>query len=195
MKRVKRNSQLWHYLNTLGILEKGTEEQIRQAKQEYRKNYLRNYKKEKKGVKKEFSITCNREEVERLSQVAKAHGISPSRFLKKAAFAYTEKKFVIPYIGTLYHIEQLLLNCKSNIERIAEREPGAWFKQDRNYAELERVVQTTQKQIVEIFSNPPSLESVIEQALIDQPTYIEKLKKIIAHYDSQKYVPPGPFIR
>jgi hypothetical protein len=184
MKRVKRNSKLFKYLNSLGVLERGVESEIKAAKLEYRRQYLKKYKTEWKQNKKELVVTCSKEELARLVQGAKSNGSSPGRFFKKAAFAYLDQAFIIPHLATLQHIEQLLLNCKSNVERIAEREPGAWFKQDRNYADLEKTIQQIQMQIIETFAHPPTLETVITQTLKDKPEYIEIFKKIIANYDS-----------
>ena len=187
MRKTRKNSSLLQYLTTSGVLERGSEQEIKEAKREFRKKYQKEYKQQYKKRNKDFAITCDAEEQVQLKIAAQKHGLKPSSFLKKAVFAYCNQTYLIPNVNIMNRILQLLLRYETMIERIAEKDKGAWYKTDRSYQDLEEAIAAIRNEVQEAFANPPRLEAVIRQTIQQKPEYRKTIQTIIAEYDSQKH--------
>ena len=185
--RKTRASPLWNYLNERGVLERGDAAEIRQAKEEYRSQYMKNYKYSYKRKKKDFAITCTAQEQEQVEALAKMHGLKPSTFLKKAVFAYCNHTYIVPQVSVMHSILQLLLRYETIIARVGERDKGAWYKTDRNYEKLEEAVEAMRNGVQNEFTNPPRLETVICQTLRQKPEYLKTIQTILREHDSEKH--------
>lgn len=156
MKATKRNSPLWAYLNERGVLERGNEDEICKAKKEYRREYLKAYKKRRNKTTKEFSISCNPKETKAIVTGALEHALLPSTFIKKAVFAYLEKSYITPHIHMLHLLQQILLRSESLIRRIAEKDKStSWFRSNNSYSDLEAIIRDLQSQVTHTLTNPP----------------------------------------
>ena len=186
--RKTRRSSLWNYLNQVGVLERGDEDEIRQAKKQYRQLYLKRYKQSYKRRNTDFTITCNPEEKARLIVAAHAHGLKPVHFLKKAAFAYCRQVYLVPHVEVMHSILQLLLRYETTIERVVEKDKGAWYKADRRYEELEQAVTAMREGVQNTLANPSLLETVIRQTLRKSRSIKPSFKKFYSS-DSEKYEP------
>jgi hypothetical protein len=93
---MKRRSSIYQYLSSSGILDHGSDEQIKNARREYWREYGRKWRKKKRNKEQEITISLKSEELILLTREAKRHKISRTRFLKDSSLAYMSKTFVVP---------------------------------------------------------------------------------------------------
>lgn len=108
------------YLESTGVLEHGSDEDIAQSKKAYRKKYMRAYQKRRRREKKFTTVMLKKDEYQRLYQEATAQKVSLAAFLRLAAFAYLDQLRLIPRTDTLIHIEQLLSLMYSEIKYLSQ---------------------------------------------------------------------------
>ena len=122
MPKNAKNGGLWAYLDASGVLEKGTEEEIKAAKKAYRKQYLLNYKRRQRASKPEFAVTLNKDNGEyfRIKIAAKQHSKTIPAFLRLATLAYINKTYIVPDRLLIAKLEQLLSDAELR-QRLGEQ--------------------------------------------------------------------------
>lgn len=156
----KNNNGLCEYLEKLGILETGSDEEIKAVKKAYRKEYLLKYKRNQRAKKPEFTINFSNEngEYHRMEYAAKKHKLTIPSFIKKAALAYIEKKFIVPNIDQVVSLEQILSRCLNEIQAISGKKDKFFWDKERKYEQLEKRLEKLEAEIFLVFRNPPLLK-------------------------------------
>jgi hypothetical protein len=185
MKRPRKNSKLWQYLEASGTLDLGPDK-ILAAKEQFRKEYLKTYKDGYKTTHTHYNIALTPKEKTKLVSLAKEHRLKPSSFLKYAALSYCNQTFFRAPDSTLNILLQTLLRTETAIKTIAGKDKGSWYKPDRRYAELEETVHAMRDALEELYGNPVSLEMAIRQKLKQEPEYYKTIQTILSD-DSKKY--------
>src|ERR1700682_361398 len=118
--RKARHSAMWEYLESVGVLEKGSDAEIKAAKKAYWKIYFTKYKKQQRSSKPEYTVNFSKEkkEYERISLAAKKHNMTVTAFLRSAVLAYMNHTFVVPDRMLVARLEQMLSDCLNEIKRI-----------------------------------------------------------------------------
>jgi hypothetical protein len=155
----KHNSGIWEYLDSVGVLEKGSDEEIKAAKKAYRKKYFLAYKQKQRVNKPEYTINFKKEngEHERIFLAAKKHRMTVTSFIRSSALAYLTQTFLVPNREQVARLEQLLSECLNEVKAIVSgREKYFWQRQDK-LDQIEKRIQKLEGEINEIFRNPPLL--------------------------------------
>ena len=152
----KNNSAMWDYLESLGILEKGTDEEIKAAKKAYRKIYFLKYKQKQRENKPEFSVYFSNENGEygRVESAAKKHNMTVTAFIKKAVMAYIEQKYIIPDPLQIGKLEQVLSECLNEVQKIVKTKERFLFDREDKYKAIEKRIEKLESEIDFIFRNP-----------------------------------------
>jgi predicted DNA-binding ArsR family transcriptional regulator len=188
MRVLKQNTGVKAYLDSIGILQNGTQEDISKAKKEYWKQYDKLYKRKKRKQKREFLISLNSKELALVVEAAKEKGMRVTEFMREAALAEMQKAYVIPYPHVLKEIAQSLILCKTSIKNIAEKDNKNWLGISRNYENLEAIITKVQTEIQQRFNEAPTLIKVIEDTLQRNPFFIITITNLIEQYhDNQKH--------
>ena len=89
---------MWAYLDAIGVLEKGSDKEIKAAKRIYRQNYFLEFKRRQRIKKPEYTVHFSKEngEYETVSLAAKKHKITITAFIHLATLAYIRKTYVVP---------------------------------------------------------------------------------------------------
>lgn len=163
---------MWAYLDSAGVLEKGSDEEIKAAKRAYRKKYLLEYKRWQRANKPEFSVYFSKEkgEFSKIQRSAREHRMTIPGFLKKASLAYIDKTYIVPDREAVARIEQLLSQCFSEIQNFAKAKQVIYWSQ----------VESMQKSI-------EKLEGEISESL-RQPATIEELVSHLSNHDNQNKI-------
>src|ERR1700689_2865511 len=108
MRRPKANSGLWNYLNSVGVLDGGSDEQIKAAKKKWRKDYLLNYKKKQRADKPECTVSFSKDsgEFERVMLAAKTHNLKLTTFIRAATLGYMNQMYLVPNKFQIAKLEQ-----------------------------------------------------------------------------------------
>ncbi|HTB30847.1 MAG TPA: hypothetical protein VK808_02415 [Bacteroidia bacterium] len=157
MRKIKQNSPIWQYLNSVGVLEKGIVEEIKSAKKQYRKDYLLTYKQKQRKEKKEYTVMLSREngEFERITVAAKKHSLPVTVFLKTATLAYLNQYYIVPDRAQLAKMEQLLAQCLNQVQTITRTKEKYSWEREQKYEAIEKRIIQLENQIREVLSNPP----------------------------------------
>lgn len=153
----RSNTGLWEYLEASGVLEKGTDEEIKAVKQSYRKEYLLLYKRKQRASKPEFTVNFNSEDGEfaRVSQAAKRHKMPITTFLRVAVMAYLEQTFIVPNVLQIAELEQLLSNCLNEVQSIVRTRERYHWEREQKLEAIEKIIIRLEEKVNQLFRNPP----------------------------------------
>ena len=151
----KKTNGLWAYLESTGILEKGSNEEIKRAKREYKKKYILAYKRDQRASHGEFSILLSKRNGEfgKVKSAAENYNMAMTAFLKASAFAYLDKTFLVPDKTQIAKMEQLLMQTLNEIQCIACKE------KEQKYELLMQQVQKMQRELSQALRHPPETTS------------------------------------
>lgn len=164
-RKFKTKSNLYTFLKSKGVLEKGIHEEIQSARKEYWNKYKRQWRNDKRKKEKEFTISLDRTELKELSIEAKRHKLSRTRFIKTACFAYINNSFVVPDSLEVKRISQLLAMTYNSIQEMVG-ENKLEFNTGRNMMES---IQKLEREILPVLHNPKSLEEFIKEHISECP--------------------------
>lgn len=155
----KNNSGMWEYLESLGILEKGTEQEINAAKKTYRKIYLLIYKQQQREHKPEFNINFSKEngDFNKVKKEAEKHHCTITAFIHDATLAYINQTFVVPNTLQIAQLEQILSDCLNQVQTITKYREKYHWERDRKLETIEKIIERVEQQIDEVFRHPPLL--------------------------------------
>lgn len=156
MRRVQPESNLWKFLDSLGILEKGSDEEIKAAKREYRKKYLLQFKQRQRMKKSEFIICLSKENGEYafIKSAAKKHHLTPTAFIKQSALAYPKQIYIVPDKLQVARLEQLLADCLNEIKKIASSKERFLWSREQKINDIEKRIEKMENHISETLRNP-----------------------------------------
>lgn len=152
----RRKLGLRAYLKQSGLLEHGSPKDIAKAKREYRSNYHREYKRERRARFPEVTVTLVRSEFSKLSKAAKAHKMSLPAFLRESSLHYLDQKFLVPNSSLVSHFAQQLRICASDINLMTRHVKKLNMKElHQTYQSLSHRIQQIESFVVNAFRNPP----------------------------------------
>jgi len=159
MSKNRHNKGMWEYLESVGVLEKGTDEEIKAAKRTYRKKYLLAFKQKQRAFKPEFIVNFSKEngEYERITRAASLHKTSVSGFVHLAALAYISQAYIVPDRMQVARLEQLLRECLNEIKTLVKAKEHFFWDREQKLSSIEKHIEKLEVQIGEVFRNPPLL--------------------------------------
>lgn len=173
--KIKKNSNLYHFLHKIGVLENGTPEEIQAARKEYWREYKRRWRKRRRRNEKEITISLCHEEWQLLSQEARCHKLSRTRFLKLACLAYMNKSFVVPDVMQIRHISQLLAMTYNSLQEMLDENKIA-IDDGRK---VQDSVRRLEMNILPILHHPKSLEEYLKDHIDKKPENRSQLIKLL----------------
>ncbi|MFN8288987.1 MAG: hypothetical protein U0U70_01900 [Chitinophagaceae bacterium] len=105
---IKQGTGLYTYLSDTGVLHTGNDEAIKQAKQEYWRQYRKQWKKNKRQQSKKYVLLFSFQEARVITKKAVARQLRPAQYIKQTALTGND------VIGTVLKgriREQVLLFC------------------------------------------------------------------------------------
>lgn len=158
-RRLNTKSNLYSYLESSGVLEKGTHEEIQKVKNDYWREYKRNWRKNKRKMVKEITISFTQDEFKEINSESKRHKLNRTNFIKQACFAYVNKSFIVPDLKEIKKISQILAMAYNSIQGMIE-ENNIDFKSGKSLLES---IYKLEREILPVLNNPKSLEVLIKE--------------------------------
>lgn len=121
MSGEQHYASLQDYLNKSGVLERGDTEEIAQAKKEYRRYYMRQYKREKRGNKEKIVLSIPKNFHKKLNTSARKHGVSIPRFLLEIVRAHINSAPVIHHPDKFAELEIEIARLHSELVFIGDK--------------------------------------------------------------------------
>lgn len=153
----KTKKGMWEYLDSLDILEKGTDAEIKAAKLAYRKDYYLKYKRNQRAKKPEFTISFSNEkgEYHKVEYGAKSHNMSITAFIRSAVLTYLNQSYVVPNQDQIVKLEQLLSDCLNEIQTLVRIKDKYYFEKETKMEKIEKRIEKLEAEINQVFRNPP----------------------------------------
>lgn len=185
MPAARKQSGVSQYLFSIGILETGSPEDIAAAKRTYWKQYHYNHRKAQRKEQPEITVSLSRTDgtYTTITGAAKKHHLTPAAFLRTATLAYLSQSFVLPDRAVLAHLQQLLSQCTNEVQAIAGAKEKYFWHREQKIETMEARIEKLEREVVELLSNPPTLESQIVAVLKKSPQIRERLLQLITSHD------------
>ncbi|MFH2141273.1 MAG: hypothetical protein ABIJ97_02535 [Bacteroidota bacterium] len=169
----KTNSGLWEYLERTGILENGTDDEIKAARKTYRKEYLLKYKQKQRKHKPEFTVNFSNEKGEfyKVKNAAKNHKMTITSFIRKATIAYLNQKYIVPNLDQIVRLEQILSQCLNEIQSIVKVKDRFFWESDKRLEIIENRIAKLETEINDVFRNPPLVKQSTQNQLQQHTEY------------------------
>lgn len=160
MKR-QRKGEIWKYLESTGVLEKGSDEEIKAAKKAYRKKYFLEYKQRLRQAKPEFTVCLSKKngEYERIAVGAKRHKMTVGGFIRLAALSYLAQTYIVPNREQLARLEQILASCLNEVKTLVSTKEKFFWQREEKLEAIEKRIAKMEVQLNEVLRHPPLLSS------------------------------------
>jgi len=172
---------MWEYLDSIGILEHGSDEAIKKAKQDYRKLYFTKHKRKQRSLHHEYSIRFVKTSVEysKVLAAAKQHNMKITAFVKSAVMAYINKTYIVPDRLQIARLEQLIAQCLNEIQTIVKQKEKYSYEREQKYEILEKRFGKLEQDISIVLKCPYSIEEFLIKEIQEKPSLREQLLAIL----------------
>ena len=186
----KHKGKIWEYLDSIGVLENGTDQEIKKAKRAYRKQYILDYRRKQRINKPELNVWLSKSngDYSRISLAAKQHRMTITAFLRASALAYTNKTFIVPGRLLLAELKQLLSQCLNEIQTIVEQKEKYFWGKEQKFKDIEKRIEKLESEINEKLKQPFTLEELIIKGIEKEPALKEQLLAILNSYDHKNQI-------
>ena len=169
-RKVKSENRIYSHLQSSGVLEKGTHEEIQKVRSEYWREYKRKWRVAKRRKDKEFAVSFNSDELKILNQQAKRHHLSRTQFIKETTLAYINNSYIVPDLLEVKRISQILAMTYNSIQVLFENNVIK-FEIGRDLLDS---INKLEREILPLLHNPKPLEEYIK-------VHIDKVGRNKAH--------------
>jgi len=161
------------------VLERGDTEEIAQAKKEYRRYYMRQYKREKRGNKEEIVLSIPKNFHKKLNTSARKYGVSIPRFLLEIVRAHINSAPVIHHPDKFAKLEIEIARLHSELVFIGDKMMQTPYEPD--LAQLIEKVESIEK-ITTSASNCASLKDFLIQFTQENPHNKQQIINILQEF-------------
>jgi len=155
MSGEQHYTSLQDYLNKSGVLERGNTEEIAQARKEYRRYYMRQYKREKRGNKEEIVLSISKIFHKKLNTSARQHGVSIPRFLLEIVRAHINSAPVVHHPDRFAELEIEIARLHSELVFIGDKMMQTPYEPD--ITEVIQKVESIEKTLINLHSRVQKL--------------------------------------
>jgi hypothetical protein len=175
MKRaIKHTSNIYEYLEAIGVLDTGTNEEIQDARKQYWKNYRAAYQRQKRKEQHIYTITFNKKEMRLLAPAIKKHHSNCTQYIKLAVLAYTQQQFVVLDPAAINQIRELLTKNYTTLQNIEEKLPEGYL-----HISLIKQFAGLEQNIIQALHSPDTLEKAIRDSIESKPEMRHAILKIL----------------
>ncbi len=157
MTKNKKNSSLWAYLEAMGVLEHGTDAEIKAAKRAYWKSYYAKYRRVQREDKPEFSVPLSKKNGDygKMALGAKQHRMTITTFIRKAALCYMDRSYLLPNHNQVVRMEQALMNCLNEVQSITRTKEKYHWEREQKYDAIAERITILENEIRQALCFPP----------------------------------------
>lgn len=181
MPKKARNGGIWAYLDACGVLEKGTEAEILDAKKEYHKKYMLDYRRRQRKEKPEFVVSLSKRNGDyfKVNMAAKEHKMPITAFIRLAALAYIDKTYIVPDRLMVAELRQLLSACLNEIQSIVVQKEKYFWGKEQKFKDIENHIEKLETELMKKLEQPITLDEVIKKEIEKEPGLKDRLTALI----------------
>lgn len=164
MRTKRKNASVWAHLERLNILATGTEAEIQAAKRAYWRAYRARLRKAERQERPEFTIAFSRKSGDygKVALAAKRHKQPMTTFIRNATLAYLDRRFLILSPDRVAHIEQLLMACLNEVQKLVAQKEKYHFEREQKFDAIAKRITQLETEIRQVLVFPQ------EQAIDDR---------------------------
>ena len=168
--RTRQKGGMWEFLENSGVLENGTDEDIKAAKKAYLKEYYLTYKRNQRNQKPEFTVNFSNEkgEYHSVEHAARSHKMTITAFIRRAVLSYINQRFIVPNPEQVANLEQILSNCLNEIQSIVRVREKYHWEREQKFEAIEKRIERLEYNINQIFRNPPLFTNDNQSQIIQE---------------------------
>ncbi|QGY44846.1 plasmid mobilization relaxosome protein MobC [Maribellus comscasis] len=178
---MKQNKNLFLYLQSLGLLEHGTEEQIERAKQDFKKLQQNSYATKFSQSHKRKSVYLTQKEMSVLMTAAKRHGMRLGTFIRFAALAYVKTEYLLPSDSKIQELEVALRRIGNNINQLTKHVHQRGFTKEDLVA-FQQKLNELENRVSDFLRQPLPLKEFLKNLLHQKPEYADVLEKVLKEF-------------
>ena len=172
LRALKMKSSIYPFLEP--FLDLG-DEALAKARKDYKRKYSAQWRKQNRKKCKPYTLDYSPSEAKLVIDAARKHKSSTTAFIKKACFAYMNKRYLNQDAYTLNEIFQALTKNYSVIknlidDNVIQYQVGSTMLQQINRLETE---------LDGLLRNPKSLEQWIIESIQENPKYKETIEQLL----------------
>lgn len=156
----KTDSNLWAYLEALGVLEHGTDAEIKAAKHAYWRNYYTKYRRDQREDKPEFSVPLSKKNGDygKMALGAQQHHMTITAFIRKSALNYLDRAYLVPNQNQVARLEQVLMNCLNEVQAITHTKEKYHWEREKKYDAIAERITILENEIRQALCFPPEIK-------------------------------------
>ncbi len=178
---MKHNKKLLRYLQSIGILEHGTDEQINQTKKEFWKQEDKARLKRFRSSHQRKEVSLSQKEFDTLAIAAKRHGVQLGTFIRLAALAYVKAEFLLPSDSRIQELEIALRRIGNNINQLTRHVHQQGMTQE-DLSAFQNKLNELEDRVAHALRQPIPLKDFLSQLLKKQPEYAEVLEQVLNEF-------------
>jgi hypothetical protein len=151
----KTETNIWAYLESAGVLD-GTDAEIKAAKRVYMRNYFKKYRRTQRQERPEFTISFSRKSGDygKIALGAKKHHMPITAFVRVAALSYLDRSFIVPNANQIARLEQLLMSCLNEVQKITRTKERYQWERERKYDAIAEQINALETEIRNVLRFP-----------------------------------------
>lgn len=181
-----KKQTLKEYLFHLGVDKDTPPEEVAAIKAEYRKQYLKEKKQQRRRTHTSITLSYPNREAGTLKQEATSYQMKLPEYLRQCIDAYRSQTFILPNEEQIRSLEIELKRIGNNINQIAKH----LNRQQRNpHSSIELVrkeLEAFDQKFSRIFRAPWRLKSFIEKRIEEDPTVLLMLLQLVTQNIKQR---------
>jgi Bacterial mobilisation protein (MobC). len=170
------------YLFASGILERGTEAEIADAKKAYRQAYLRRKQKEHRAKNKTVCLSFPHDYTQYLEDKAVEYTMSVPLFLKACIDGYLRQVFILPNDRQIKQVEIEINRIGNNINQLVRHCHRLSLNPEIALNEIQGMLIGMDATVASYLRTPQTLDVLVKKTLEEQPEYITQLQRIMNAY-------------
>jgi hypothetical protein len=181
----RQRKGLYEFLESSGVLIRNDPEEVRIAKLQYRRQYLKVFKKRQRQQKPEFTIRfLNDADLATVRKTSANHKTKVAKFIRDSCLAYIKQVYIADRAG-VQNLELILSDTLNKVHSIISQREAYNFQKIQKIEAIETTIMGLQNEVREYLTRPAPIEMYIKLALDKQPGFREKLLNILTANDSQ----------
>ena len=177
--RNRKQSSIYQFLEP--VLQTGGAKEIALARTQYWREYKANWRRQKRRSEKELTTSWTKDELKILTEAAKKHKVSITRFIKTSSLAYIDKRYIIPDQLEVRRIAQHLAMTYNSIQEMVNENE---LNLQTGKIILEKIFELERTFLVSLH-NPKTLEQLITEAVKTSPKMKATLFELLENLPTQ----------
>lgn len=178
-KMETKNKTLKEKILSGDIQENRDQAKLEKIKSEHKEAYMREYRLQYKRQKKRINITVSNDEYDRILKMAGQNNKKVSRFVKDSIIQEVDKVYLLPEDEKLENLILQIRSIGNNINQLTRHIHRSNYISKDNIKELQHSIKQIEYSVLQKFSNPDDLLSLVVESSKTNPEFVKELDNLM----------------